>query len=193
MTERSFSLIPFPARNIPHITIKGRISRQSNILTLHYSMVGNMDEIFLPSLSVHPIRKDELWKTTCFEFFLAIKDQPQYWEFNMSPTGDWNVYRMEAFRQVGFREEAAIQQLPLEIKKNTADFVLDAVVDLNSIIQGEQSLEIGVTAVIQTKDGNQTFWALNHPAPQADFHLRESFVLTLEGQVHLSQESSAAG
>ena len=193
MIEQSVSLIPFPARNIPKISITGKISRKSNLLALHYSIAGNIEEIFIPLPSGHPMRNDELWKTTCFEFFLAIKGRPQYWEFNMSSSGDWNVYRMEAYRRIGFREETSIRRIPLEIKKNATDFVLDVAVDLNPIIQREQNLEIGVTAVIQTKDGNQTFWALTHPAPQADFHLRESFVLTVAGQTHLSQESSVAG
>jgi hypothetical protein len=193
MSEQSFSLIPFPAPALPALTIMGRISFQNNLLSLHYSLAGNIDDVLLPPALLKPSRRNELWKTTCFEFFLAIKGRPQYWEFNMSSSGDWNVYRMEAYRRIGFREETSIRRIPLEIKKNATDFVLDVAVDLNPIIQREQNLEIGVTAVIQTKDGNQTFWALTHPAPQADFHLRESFVLTVAGQTHLSQESSVAG
>ncbi len=112
MTECSFSLIPFTAPNIPSISITGKISLQNNIITLHYLLAGKIEEILLPTKSMNPTRKDELWKMTCFEFFLAIKDQPQYWEFNMSPSGDWNVYHMDAYRRIGFREETSIQRLP---------------------------------------------------------------------------------
>jgi hypothetical protein len=35
--------------------------------------------------------------------------------------------------------------------------------------------------VIQTQDRHETYWALVHPQPQADFHLRDSFILELEG------------
>ena len=95
MTELPFSLIPFLDANVPDITIKGKILRQNNLLTIHYALTGKIEDIFLPSPTVNPTRKEELWKNTCLEFFLAVKDSSGYWEFNLSPSGDWNVYRMD--------------------------------------------------------------------------------------------------
>ncbi len=190
MTRQSFSLIPSPGPNIPNIAITGTIARQNSVLTLHYSLTGDMKKIFLPSRSAHPCRKDELWKRTCFEFFLAVKDQPQYWEFNLSPSGDWNVYRMDAYRRIGFREETSIQRLQFEVEKSERLFTLEAAIDLSPIPHMEQDLEIGVTTIIQTQDGNETYWALVHPAPQADFHKRESFTLALAGRTRLSPRSA---
>ena len=190
MTKQLFSLMPFPAPNIPCLSINGEISLQKNLLDLHYSLTGKIEDILLPSKSMDPSRKDELWKTTCFEFFVAIKDQPQYWEFNMSPSGDWNVYHMDAYRRVGFREEAAIQQLQFEVQEGAGAFTLDTVVDLNPILNHGQFAEFGITAIIQTKDGSETYWALTHPAPFADFHLRESFILGLAGETHLLRQSA---
>jgi hypothetical protein len=184
MTEQSFSLIPFPAPAIPKITITGHISRRGNLLAVSYLLTGHAQDIFVPSPVEHPSRKDELWKQTCFEFFLAVKDQPQYREFNMSPSGDWNVYRMDAYRRVGFREETSIERLPFEAQKEEHRFVLNAIVDLSSLFPLNDLLEVAITAVIQTKDGTETYWALTHPAPQADFHLRESFILALAPQTH---------
>lgn len=190
MTRRSFSLLPFPASNIPDIVIKGNISRQINLLTLHYSLTGNIGDILLPPPLVYPGRKDGLWKTTCFEFFLAIKGQSQYWEFNMSPSGDWNIYCMDAYRRSGFREETSIQQLQLEAQNEAGIFTLNVTVDLSPIIQQTQPVEIGITAVMQTKNGKETYWALVHPAPQPDFHLRESFILALAGQTRPAPKSA---
>ena len=179
MIGQSFSLIPFPDPSTPDITITGKILRRNNLLTIHYGLAGKTGDIFLPALSINPTRKDDLWKFTCLEFFLAVKRLPQYWEFNLSPSGDWNVYHMDAYRRIGFREETSIRGLQLEIQGFSNDFLLNAAVDLNPIIQAEQILEVGVTAVIQTKEGSETHWALMHPAPEADFHLRESFTLSV--------------
>lgn len=179
MTQQPFSLIPFPDPDLPDITIEGKVTRKSNLLTVHYALAGEFDEIFLPASSANPARKDELWKTTCLEFFIAVKNLPEYWEFNMSPSGDWNVFRMEAYRRIGFREEASIQRLQFDVWEDTNGLVLDAAVDLNPIIQTDQILEVGVTAIVQTRNGSETYWALLHPAPQADFHLRESFILAM--------------
>ncbi len=179
MTEQSFALIPFPAPNIPEITITGKIARQANRIILRYLLAGNTEDIFLPPRTLSSSRKDELWKTTCFEFFLAIQDQPQYWEFNLSPSGGWNAYRMDAYRRVGFREETSIQRLELDTQTNADIIFLNAVADLHPIVRESQLLEVGVTAIIQTKDKYETYWALLHPASQADFHRRESFLCSL--------------
>jgi hypothetical protein len=174
-----FSLIPYPANDLPTIDITGEITREKNQLSIHYEVRGDIDQIILPPPSVSPARKDDLWKATCFEFFLAIPNHSQYWEFNMSPSGDWNVYIMDAYRRVGFREEKAIPQLPFEFRKENSKLFLNLSVDLSPIIALGIGLQIAITAIIQTKDGNETYWALAHTGQQADFHLRESFIVSL--------------
>lgn len=104
----------------------------------------------------------------------------------MSPSGAWNIYHMDAYRRIGFREEVAIQSLPFEFQlvdiKYPADFytyLLDVSLDLTPLLPAEQKIQVGITAIIQSKDGNETYWALAHPGPQADFHLRESFIISI--------------
>jgi len=191
MKEQSFSLIPFPTPNTPSITIAGKISLKNNILALQYWLTGNLEDIYFPPTSPNPSRKDELWKSTCFEFFLVIKDHPEYWEFNLSPSGDWNVYHMDAYRRVGFREEIWIQHLHIETDKKADTFTLNATVDLEPITQVSEYLNVGITAIIQTIDSNQSYWALLHPAPEPDFHVRESFILALDGQTHFLGQAAA--
>jgi hypothetical protein len=179
MTEHSFSLIPFPDSIIPMINIMGTISRQNNLLSVHYSLAGEIENIQLPPRSAQPSRKHDLWKATCFEFFLALPDQSQYWEFNISPSGDWNIYHMDKYRRVGFQEEHGILQLPFSVRNEADRILVDITADLSPIIHVEETIQAGVTSIIQTKDGYETYWALVHPNPQADFHLRESFILEL--------------
>ncbi len=181
MTEHSFSLIPFPDSNSPDIKITGKISRQNNTLAVHYSLSGNVGNILLPKASQQPRRKNELWTATCFECFLAIPEQPQYWEFNMSRSGDWNIYHMDAYRRVGFREERRIQRLPFSVQQEATGMSVDMALDLSPIVSAQESIQMGITGIIQTNDGIETYWALAHPNPQADFHLRESFTLELAG------------
>ncbi len=175
---KTFALIPYPAPNIPAVEVTGTVMRQENILSINYSVQGDIENILLP-ISVAPARKDDLWRATCFEFFIAIKDQPRYWEFNMSPSGNWNVYAMDAYRQVNMREETAFTQLPFEFRKTDDEVLLDISVDLNPILQSEPILQIGITTIIQTNSSNETYWALAHPGQHADFHLRESFIINI--------------
>lgn len=179
MTELSFTLFPFPDQNLPDIQITGQISRKNNLLTVHYSLTGSVEVVLFPSASLQPARKDDLWKATCFEFFLSIPNQPQYWEFNISPSGHWNVYKMDAYRRVGFREETQFQQLPFSYGIGAGYISVKVAVDLSPIIQAKDTIQAGVTSIIRTRDSHESYWALAHPQPQADFHLRESFVLKI--------------
>ena len=176
---QTFQLIPFPGRKVPSIEITGTIARQGNLLSFHYSVQGEIDEVLLFKPAHSPARRHELWKSTCFEFFFAIRDRSPYWEFNMSPSGDWNVYAMDAYRQVNMREESAFTQLPFEFRKTDPQLLLDLSIDLNPILHQNQPLQIGITSIIQTLDESETYWALAHPGRRADFHLRESFVKQL--------------
>jgi hypothetical protein len=193
MTEQAFGLVPFPAPKLPVIAITGKVSFQNDILSLDYVLSGDITHILFPPVSHASSRKDELWKATCFEFFLAREAQPGYWEFNLSPSGDWNVYRMDAYRRIGFQQETKVARLPFEIKRESGAYSLHVSVDLAPIIGSEPELQLGVTVVIQTNDGNETYWALTHPAPNADFHLRESFTLLLAGQNHPLEQSARGG
>ena len=184
MIGRTFRLVPFPAPEIPEISFRGTFTLEHHFLTLQYCLSGNLGSVRLPPTSPMPGRRNELWKETCFEFFLALKDQPDYWEFNLSPSGDWNVYRMDAYRRIGFREETAISQLPFEFRKESDEYSLGVSVDLTSIVRAGHELLMVVTAILHTRDGKETYWALTHPAPQPDFHAREGFILLLAGQTH---------
>lgn len=193
MSESSFRLIPFPSARVPAVSLTGRLSFENRILSLHYVLVGSLEDISLPPISPGPARRGELWKATCFEFFLAVPDEPGYWEFNVSPSGDWNAYRMDAYRRVGFREETLISRPDSHFRMLSGEYRLDVSVDLTPLILPRQEAVMGIAAILQTKDGGETYWALAHPAPQADFHLREAFILQLAGRTHPVGRSARAG
>jgi hypothetical protein len=115
---------------------------------------------------------------TKFEFFLALHECDRYWEFNLSPSGDWNIYRFDAYRQ-GMQTEMAFTSLPFQVLPKSDELLLSLDLDLGAIIQPEQVLKVAVSAVIKRKDGELIYWALTHPGPQADFHRRDSFIIEL--------------
>ena len=179
MSPRSFTLKPFPGEAPPFpLLITGTIARHAHILTLRYELRGDLAELALPSPAVRPARRDGLWHETCFEFFLAPHNFPQYWEFNLSPAGHWNVYGFRSYRQ-GMHQEPAIAALPFTIIKEPAALFLTLEVEVSSLIQPDQSLNIAIAAVIKAQDGALTYWALAHPGPRPDFHRRDAFIITL--------------
>ncbi|QOV21381.1 DOMON-like domain-containing protein [Anabaenopsis elenkinii] len=179
MRNQTFSLLPFPSQQfLPKIQIVGNIHRYANKLTLNYQVIGDLQQLVIPTLSDTPTRQHELWKNTCFEFFLGIKGHPQYWEFNLSPAGDWNVYHFDGYRQ-GMREETAFAVLPFSIQKQGDSLTLVVDLDLGQIIVIEQEIEAAITTVTEDRNSNITYWALTHSGVQADFHRRDSFMIDL--------------
>ncbi len=179
MNEQTFSLQPFPStKSLPNLKIAGNIARNGNKLVIRYMLKGDLKEIALARLSNTASRKHELWKDTCFEFFLGIKDSQRYWEFNLSPAGHWNVYRFDAYRQ-GMQEETAFTILPFSVQNQADGLVLALDVDLDKIVSAAQEIEVGITTVIKDKDDEVTYWALTHQGAEADFHLRDSFIVKL--------------
>ncbi|MEA5623766.1 DOMON-like domain-containing protein [Nostoc sp. UHCC 0251] len=179
MNDQTFSLQPFPStRSLPNLKIAGDIARNGNKLTICYMLEGNFKEIVIAPPSNTPSRKHKLWQDTCFEFFLGIKDSARYWEFNLSPAGHWNVYRFDGYRQ-GMQEETAFENLAFNVQNQADGLILVLDVDLEKIISAEQAIEVGITTVIKDRDGEVTYWALTHQGAEADFHLRDSFIVKL--------------
>lgn len=179
MTAQVFSLVPFPGVELPAIQIAGGVQRQNGLLNVHFSITGETETIRLPERSPSPMRKDGLWADTCFEFFLAVRGEPRYWEFNLSPAGDWNVYRMDMYRRIGFREEVSIQQLPIQVKREPGLITIHSQTPLNALISDSEQVQLGISCVVQSIDHQETYWALAHPETHPDFHLRESFLIEL--------------
>ncbi|MBL8421681.1 MAG: DOMON-like domain-containing protein [Dechloromonas sp.] len=146
-------------------------------LAVCYRLRGDLAAIRIPdpaSLSA----SDGLWQHTCLEAFVAAVDSPEYREFNFSPSGQWASYRFTAYRTRDFRfippaaPHIACQQC-------TDGFRLDAVI-APELLPAGAILNIGLTAVIEARDSSKSYWALTHCAAQPDFHLRQSFSLTLQ-------------
>jgi hypothetical protein len=177
MNARSFCLKPFPsACALPDVEITGSIARRYNTLAVRYSVLGAAAELVVPAPAEEPARRQGLWEETCFEFFVAVRNAPRYWEFNLSPAGHWNVYRFADYRQ-GMQEEPAYAALPFDFWNQPGAFALTLGCSLDRIIPGDQPLEVGISAVLKHHSGEPTWWALTHPGPQPDFHRRVSFVV----------------
>jgi hypothetical protein len=175
MIELTYSLKQFPSpAPLPNWQITSTLLRQLNFLTICYELEGDIAQIELPPAAI-PTRQEDLWEKTCFEFFLAIASAPNYWEFNLSPNGDWNVYRFKDYRQ-GMEEEHRITTLPFQVSRQSGVFKLELALDLGLIMPREADLEIGITTVIRTKSGEISYWGLTHCGTQPDFHLRDSFM-----------------
>jgi hypothetical protein len=131
------------------------------------------------------MRKDELWKTTCFELFFGVPGSESYWEINLSCEGFWNAFAFDQYR-TRKKEEERIFLSEFQTHFPEDGFELSATLDLSQIQPQLQqdgfdldrgNLEASATAVIEDRSGELSYCALKHAGAQPDFHLRDSFVL----------------
>lgn len=144
----------------------------SRLLRLRYRVHGEIAALRLPPRRPQ-LRAGGLWRTTCFEAFLAGEDGA-YGEINLSPSGEWAAYLFS-----GYRAGMADWDLapPVIVTRSAADlFELDAELAL----QPAGGCRIGLAAVIEEAgDGGLSYWALAHPPGAPDFHHPSCFALEL--------------
>ena len=160
------------------LEITGKIARRDKRLSLDFLVAGAMTEIDIPAQAGLPLRKDSLWEQTCFEMFVCPKGSSRYWEFNLSPSGHWNVYRFSVYRE-GMCEEPAFESLPFSTSRRDSSFSLSLEIEPARFIEADRQILVGISAVIRAKDGGTSFWALTHCGSKPDFHNRESFIVEL--------------
>jgi hypothetical protein len=176
MSDQIFSLQPFDQR-ATDLEVIGTVARRANVLTLSFSLLGDLTTVEIPD-PASPTRQRDLWESTCFEFFLSMKNDKQYWEFNLSPAGHWNVYRFDEYRQ-GMKEETAFTAMPFSVQTEPDALSIALKLNLSSMVSAAQILEMAIATVVKHKDGSLSYWALKHPAKEADFHRREGFLIQL--------------
>jgi hypothetical protein len=155
------------------------VRRSSSELQMTFRLDGDIPRVRIAPPGV-PRINPELWRHTCFEAFIAVDGQQAYHEFNFAPSGEWCVYALSGYRNgAPVADETMCPQIAVRSTENRLE--LDALVRLDSLsaIHPHASLQIGLSAVIETSDG-LSYWALRHPADKPDFHRADGFALLLE-------------
>ncbi|MCX5965578.1 MAG: DOMON-like domain-containing protein [Cyanobacteria bacterium] len=167
------SLVPFMKAETPTIDLSVTVDRRGDFLILQYEMTGAIESILMAERE-YPTRQMGLWETTCFECFFGVPGQDWYWEVNLSAAGHWNVFKLDGYRS-RLREELAIEELTILIDRSA--FSLEIQFDLSLLGLENSELELSVTAVMADKLDEISYWAVCHAGVEADFHLRDSFVI----------------
>ncbi len=148
-------------------------------LRLRYFVDGDRRRIVVPPAA--PSRPaDGLWRHTCFEAFIAGRGSTAYCEFNFSPSTQWAMYGFTSYREGMAPLERALA--PVVAASVTDDrLALEATVPRETLLglPGDNSLRLGLAAIIERADGGHSYWALTHPGERPDFHDPAGFVLEI--------------
>ena len=186
--DQHFTLIPFTA-GPASLSITGTVAisgasagiSPNRTVQVWFQLQGNLDKLKIAPDANPAERRDLLWQTTCLEIFLGRQGANDYWEFNLSPAGHWNVYHLDDYRQ-GLKPEPAYRELPFQLTRSQQELSLTLHCPLPpGLLQQDPAagVDVGITAVVEQEDGSIGYWALHHPAAEADFHHRGGFCINL--------------
>lgn len=148
-------------------------------LSLRYIATGSTPGLKVAALSA-PNRVDGLWRTTCFEAFVASATTGAYYEFNFSPSTEWASYRFSAYRE-GMTPAPETGEPDIQTRLNAGRLELQALVHLHRLeaLPAGADLRLAIAAVLEQADGGLSYWALAHPPGKPDFHHPDGFVFQL--------------
>jgi hypothetical protein len=165
-----------PAIKALYIGVKAQYHQ--GYLTIRYELQGDIGKFLIPEPQP-PSVADELWRHTCFEAFIAVVEEAPYYEFNFSPSGQWAAYAFDDYR---VRKAWQPSHAPaIHFARTDSQLVLTAVISEADLPDNprNQPYRLGLTAVLETKVGDLSYWALFHPSGKPDFHHRNGFTLSL--------------
>lgn len=147
------------------------IAVDAGMLTLDYKICGDIENMVIAD-ACSPARADGLWRQTCFEAF--VSDGDIYCEFNFSPSTQWAAYRFASYRSA----PAALDIQAPQIKRaaGAAELHLYTELSLESLpLPGPRPWRLGLSAVVETRRGGLSYWALRHEDGPPDFHRASCF------------------
>ena len=173
----SYKLLPHPGNSQTEnidIVFEGVWKRDIQ-LGITFTVQSETTQVLYPPTSL-AMRRDGLWKETCFEFFILARDG-KYIELNLSPSESWAAYCFSNYR-AGMSVLNGISLHVSTAMQSTEQLSVSTHLDFHPVIDvlgPVESLSFSPTAVIQKRDGNFCYYGLRFPRGNPDFHHRDGF------------------
>ena len=153
-------------------SIDAELERMDGGAVAIFRVRGGVDKLVIPP-PAEPGRADELWRTTCFELFVA-DEGTAYREYNFSPSAQWAAYRFDDYRTGMRNVEATVET---EIWRESNELQLSAKIK----DEIKNPALIGLTAVIEETDGQIRYWSTAFAPGKPDFHAAAVRSLLFDG------------
>jgi hypothetical protein len=145
------------------------------MLEVRYVLEGDIAGLRIPHARA-PRIAEGLWRHTCCELFLMRPGEKSYRELNFSPSGEWAAYEFSRYREGG---PLAVPDPGIRLRQEHGRLELEAAVAVPA-----RKIRVGLSAVIEDREGNLSYWALRHAPGKPDFHHPDAFALELDEVRH---------
>jgi hypothetical protein len=175
-----FSLVPHPAAppSDPSFKVWASVDHAASFgviaTTNIWFGIGAPASRFVIPEAEEPSRADGLWRTTCFEAFLRSIGEASYREWNFAPSGQWAAYDFGDYRE-GMTPAEVDGPPYIRMEDNLTWWTLGATI----AVDAGTRWQLGLSAVLEEKDGTRSYWALAHAADKPDFHHPDCFAAKL--------------
>ncbi len=151
--------------------VEADIKKEAKSLVCNFFVKGEMSTLDLTTPKSENKRLDNLWKFTCFEFFLKNKKQKSYIEFNANLSSQWNLYHFDDYR-IGMKEHQYDYNPKVYHHLEKDSLSIDI-----SLPFFDDSYNFGtLTCILIDNTGKQNFFAPMHADLKPNFHDQKSFI-----------------
>lgn len=166
----------FPSHAIQSISVD--VDREAGGgLFLNYCVTGAIEDVLWPDGEPPQTSgpTDRLWEHSCFEAFLGRPDKPDYIELNATTSLRWALYAFDDYR-AGMTAVDTAFSVMVRFRTDSLEVRVSA---LPPDWSRAGELLLGLSAIIEAKDGSKSYWALAHAPGPPDFHNRDCFTARL--------------
>jgi hypothetical protein len=142
-------------------SIEAELQRIAGGAVATFKAKGDIAQLVVPPRAM-PGRREELWKTTCFELFVADNNDG-YREFNFSPSSEWAAYQFDDYRR---GRRPAVAEIEINLSSNLKELIMIAKIES----EFPEAAQVGLTAVIEEADGLIRYWSTSFAPGEPDFH-----------------------
>ncbi len=180
-------LILHPDTPISSVTmIRADASRYaSDQFSLAFRAVGAIPEIMVPRVGNERqcfgyegwVFADRLWEHTCFEAFVEFEGVAGYFEYHVATSAQWASYSFASYREGMVKaEEFTLRSGSWRVTAHRIE--VGATFEIPKALRG-RAMKVGLSAIVEEKTRQKSYWALRHPLGRPDFHHPDCFALTL--------------
>ncbi|WP_127715941.1 hypothetical protein [Halobacteriovorax sp. HLS] len=175
MINKKFQLKPYKESDL-QVHLQAEFLLKDKIIELRFELRDPHCKVNLEQLNVAK-RVIGLWEKTCFEFFILNTKSKDYYEFNFSPSSDWNCFY---FSKKGdpLNEYTQIESIETEALKTNESYQLTVKLHADSFhneFLKPEFMKIALTSVLKSNE-ELSYWAISHQDLRPNFHHFDSFV-----------------